>query len=140
MPTILVPLIVMHVTAVLSKFSLFFAIPRLKSVEAVKSFLAKYRPFERTADWILWITGAFLIYFSSWQLLRQSWMIVSLALYLLVFISIRFALTGYLRKIADSKKLYAHDELKRLRTNNWCVSIIAVVLLGIIAYLMMVKP
>lgn len=140
MPTVLIPLIVVHVTAVLSKFSLFFAIPRLRSVEAVRGFLAKYRPFERAIDGVLWLTGALLIYFTSWQMLRQTWMIVAIALYLLVFVTIRVAITRVLRQIAGSKKLYAHDELKRLRTNNWCVGILAAVLLGIIAYLMMVKP
>lgn len=140
MPAVMIPLIVVHVSAVLSKFSLFFAIPRLKTVEGVQKFLAKYRPFERAIDAVLWITGALLIYFTSWQMLRQTWMIVALALYLFVFVSIRFALTRVLQGIADSKKVFAHEELARLRTNNWCVGILAVVLLGIIAYLMMVKP
>lgn len=140
MPAVLVPLIIVHVTAVLSKLTLFVAIPRLKSVEHVRTFLRKYRPFERSADVVLWITGAGLIYFTSWRMLQQTWMLVAIALYLLVFVAIRFALTRELRNISQSKKQLASEELKRLRTNNWCVGIIAVVFLGIIAYLMMTKP
>ncbi|MDQ0189970.1 DUF2269 family protein [Alicyclobacillus cycloheptanicus] len=140
MPAVMIPLIVVHVVAVIAKLSVFFVIPRLANVEAVQGFLARYRPFERTADWILWITGAGLLYFASWQMLRQTWMIVSLALYLLVFVMIRYALMKELEKIANSKKLLAAEELRRLRVNNWCVGIISVVLLGVIASLMMTKP
>lgn len=140
MPTVMVPFIVVHIVAVLSKLTVFFAIPQLNSVDSVRRFTARYRPFERTADAVLWLTGGGLLYFASWSMLRQTWMIVSLALYLFVFLSIRYALTRELRKISDSKKLYAAEELRKLRTNNWCVGILAVVILGVIAYLMMAKP
>ncbi len=140
MPAALVPFLVVHVTAVLAKLSIFVMIPRLKTIEHVRSFLKKYRPFERGADWVLWITGLGLLYFASWKMLRQTWMIASIALYLLVFFFIRFALTRELQKIAGSKKLLAKDEFKRLRTNNWCVATLAVAFLGIIAYLMITKP
>lgn len=93
MPAVLVPLIVVHVCAVIAKLRIFFVIPRLSTVAEVTRFLQRYRPFERTVDWILWITGAGLLYFASWQMLRQTWMIVSLVLYLLVFVMVRFALT-----------------------------------------------
>ena len=140
MPTVLVLLITLHIAAVLAKLSLFFAIPRLKSVEHVKAFLRRYRPFERSADVTLWVTGASLIYFASWKLLFQSWMLISLGLYLLVFLLIRFVLTRELRSIAQSKKLLAAEELGKLRVSNWCVGIIAAVFLAVIAYLMMTKP
>lgn len=140
MPAVLVPLIVVHVCAVVSKLSVFFVIPRLTSVQAVQGFLRKFRPYERGADWILWLTGAGLLYFASWQMLRQTWMIVSILLYLLVFVMIRYALMKELVKISNSKKLLATEELRKLRVNNWCVGIIAVILLGVIASLMMAKP
>ncbi|WDL98213.1 DUF2269 family protein [Alicyclobacillus sp. ALC3] len=140
MPAVLVPFIVVHVSAVIAKLGVFFRIPRLQSVAEVNGFLKRYKPYERTADWILWVTGAGLLYFASWQMLRQTWMIVSIGLYLLVFVMVRYALMKELEKIASSKKLLATDELKRLRINNWCVGIITVVLLGVIATLMMTKP
>lgn len=140
MPSAIVPLIIIHVSAVLAKLSVFFAIPRLRTVEQVKLFLKKYRPFERSADWILWLTGAGLVYFASWQMMKQAWMIASIILYIIVFVLIRFALTKEMEKISDSKKLLAEAELKKLRVSNWCIGIIAVVFLGIIAYLMMTKP
>ncbi len=140
MPVVLMPLIVIHVSAVLAKLGIFFVIPRLNSVEQVRHFVERYRPVEKAADWILWLTGAGLVAFSSWHILLQTWMLVSIGLYLIVFLAVRFALTRELEKIAESKKLYARDELKKLRTNNWCVGILAVALLGIIAYLMMTQP
>lgn len=140
MPAVMVPMIVVHVIAVLSKLSLFVAVPRLKSVEQVKAFMAKYRPFERTANWVLWITGVGLLYFASWRMLMQTWMWVSIVLYLLVFFFMKFALLKELEKIADSRKLLAATELGKLRVNNWCVGILSIVLLGVIAYLMMTKP
>jgi hypothetical protein len=139
-PAVLIPLIVIHVSAVLAKLGVFFVIPRLDSVEQVRRFVQRYRPVEKTADWILWLTGAGLVAFTSWRILLQTWMLVSIGLYLIVFLAVRFALTRELENIAESKKLYARDELKRLRTNNWCVGILSVVLLGIIAYLMMTQP
>jgi hypothetical protein len=140
MPAVFIPLIVVHVGAVLAKLSVFFVVPRLDSVERVKAFIQRFRPVERTADWILWITGAGLLACTSWRMLMQTWMLVSIGLYVIVFLTVRFALTKELENIANSKKLYARDELKKLRTNNWCVGILSVVLLGIIAYLMMTKP
>lgn len=140
MPAVMIVLIVVHVTAVLAKLSIFVMIPRLQDVQQVRDTLVRYKPFERIADWILWLTGAGLLYFASWQMLKQAWMFISIALYLLVFIAIRFALTREMEKISQSKKLYARDELKRLRTNNWCVATTAVGLLGVIAYLMVNKP
>jgi hypothetical protein len=139
-PAVLIPLIVIHVSAVLAKLGVFFVIPRLNSVEQVRRFVQRYRPVEKTADWILWLTGAGLVAFTRWRILLQTWMLVSIGLYLIVFLAVRFALTRELENIAESKKLYARDELKRLRTNNWCVGILSVVLLGIIAYLMMTQP
>jgi quinol-cytochrome oxidoreductase complex cytochrome b subunit len=139
-PAVLIPLIVIHVSAVLAKLGVFFVIPWLDSVEQVRRFVERYRPVEKAADWILWLTGAGLIAFTSWRILLQTWMLVSIGLYLVVFLAVRFALTRELENIAESKKLYARDELKRLRTNNWCVGILSVVLLGIIAYLMMTQP
>jgi len=140
MPIVLVPIIVVHVSAVLAKMSIFFAIPRLQSVDAVRRFRVRHRKFERVADAILWLTGVALLFFARWQMLRQTWMLVSIGLYILVFLAMRYALTKELEKISESKKKLAAEELKRLRTNNWCVAILAVVLLGVIAWLMMTKP
>lgn len=140
MPIVLVFIILIHVLAVLAKLRIFFAIPRLKSVEAVKIFQHHYRKFERIADGILWVTGISLLAFAKWKMLQQTWMLVSIALYIIVFLAIRFALTRELEKISHSNKILASEELKRLRTNNWCVGVLAVVFLGVIAYLMMTKP
>lgn len=140
MPILLVPLIVIHVMAVISKLSLFFIVPRLHSVEQVRHFIQRYKPFERGANWVLWITGAGLLFLARWKILMETWMLVSIGLYLLVFFFIKFALIRELEKVADSKKLLAVSELGRLRVNNWCVGILSVVLLGVIAYLMMAKP
>lgn len=140
MPTALLPLIVVHVSAVLAKMSVFFVVPKLQNVEQVRDFLRRYRPFERAANWVLWLTGLSLLWLFNFRMLRQTWMIVSLALYLLVFVTIRYGLMRELHKISASKKLMAGDELRRVRVNNWCVGIISVVLLGVIASLMMSKP
>lgn len=139
-PPVMILILILHIVAVLSKLTVFLVIPRLDSVASVRTFLVRYRPFERTADVVLWITGLLLLYFARWSMLRQTWMIVSIALYLLVFIAIRFGLTRELNRISDSKKLLATEELKRLRVNNWCVGLLAVGLLAVIAYLMMTQP
>jgi len=140
MPIVLIPFILIHITAVLSKLRIFIAVPKLKSVQEVQSFMSKYKPYERIADWILWLSGIGLLYFAGWKMLIQPWMLISIGLYLIVFIAIRFALINELNKVGTSQKVYANDELKRLRTNNWCVGILAIAFLGIIAYLMMTKP
>lgn len=140
MSTIMLILIIVHVSAVMAKLAIFFIIPRLRDVEQVRATLVAYKPFERTADWVLWLTGAGLVYFANWKMLTQAWMLASIGLYLIVFIAIRFALTREMEKISTSKKLHAQAELKRLRFNNLCVSTTAVAFLGIIAYLMITKP
>jgi Predicted integral membrane protein (DUF2269) len=132
--------VLIHVTAVFAKLGMFFIIPRLHTVEQVRRFLERYRPYERVVDIILWVTGLLLCYFAKWQMMRQTWMIVSLLLYLLVFVLIRVVLTRSLMQISESKKLLAKEELSKLRISNWCVALIAVGLLGIISYLMTVRP
>jgi uncharacterized membrane protein len=140
LPAIFLPILIVHCTAVFSKLAVFFAIPRLKSVAAVEGFVRRYRPLERSANWILWITGGLLVYFSSLKMLEQTWMIVSLLLYLLVFVAIRYGLFRELEKISTSKKVLASSELKRLRTSNWCIGLLAIALLIVIAYLMSAQP
>lgn len=132
--------VIIHVVAVFAKLGMFFVVPRLRTVEQVRYFLQKYRPYERVVDIVLWITGLLLCYFAKWQMMRQTWMIVSLILYLLVFVLIRVVLTRELVNISESKKLLATTELAKLRTSNWCVAVIAVALLGIISYLMTTRP
>jgi hypothetical protein len=139
-PGLFFPILILHVLAVTLKLAVFFFVPRLKNVEEVRRFLGRYRPYERTADWLLWITGALLLYVAGWRMLLQSWMLISIGLYLIVFLAIRFALMKELEKISDSKKIIAGAELARLRTSNWCVAILSVGILAIIAYFMMVKP
>ncbi|MDP9727602.1 DUF2269 family protein [Alicyclobacillus tolerans] len=140
MPAIFMPVLVVHLIAVCSKLTIFFAIPRLRSVAGVTRFIQRYRPFETTANILLWITGGLLVLFSSLKMLEQAWMIISLLLYLLVFVAIRYGLFRELQKISDSRKILAEAELKRLRVSNWCIGILAVALLAIIAYLMSVQP
>jgi uncharacterized membrane protein SirB2 len=139
-PTVVLALIIVHVVAVLLKLALFFIIPRLANVDEVRNFLKRWRPVQRAADWVLWITGAGLLAFTDWRLLKQTWMLVSIALYLLVFVLIRVALMKELENVAASKKRFAVDEVRRLRTNNWCVGLVSAGLLGVIAYLMITKP
>lgn len=140
MPAGFFALIIVHVSAVLVKISLFFAIPRLRSVDDVRTFLSRWRPVQRGADWVVWLTGAGLIALTNWHLLTQTWMLVSIVLYLLVFVLIRFVLMRELDQISASRKRIAEDEIRHLRTSNWCVGLVAIGLLGVIGYLMMTRP
>lgn len=132
-------IIIIHILAVLCKLAIFVLVPRVDSVVSAQTLMARYRPFERSFDWVLWITGALLLVFAR-VLLTQPWMLISIVLYTLVFILIRTAVWGALKKVAGSNKVYARDEIKRMRTNNWCVALVVVGLLAVIAYLMMTKP
>ncbi|MCI0183247.1 MAG: DUF2269 family protein [Acidibacillus sp.] len=129
-----------HLLAVLAKISVFFTIPRLKDVESVQSFFRRYQVTDRIANYTMWITGALLLVVTSWKLLLQMWLLVSMLLYILVFLLIRGIVFRRLRIIADSQKLYARDELKLLRVESYCVMGAALGLLGGIGYLMVHKP
>ncbi len=139
MTATLTALIIIHILAVISKLAIFVLVPRVDSVASAQALMARYRPFERGFDWVLWITGALLLVFAR-VLLTKPWMLISIVLYTLVFVLIRTAVWGSLRKVADSNKIYAREEIKRMRTNNWCVALVTIGLLAVIAYLMMTKP
>jgi hypothetical protein len=139
MTTTLTITIIIHILAVICKLGIFVLVPRVDSVAAAEGLIARYKPYERTFDWVLWITGAALLLFAR-VLLSKPWMLVSIALYTLVFILIRVAVWGSLTKVAASKKRFAREEISKLKTNNWCVALVVVGLLAVIAYLMMAKP
>ena len=140
MPAVFIPLIVVHVGAVLAKLSVFFVVPRLTVWNASKRSSSGSDRWKERPTGFCGSPEPGLLACTSWRMLMQTWMLVSIGLYIIVFLAVRFALTKELENIANSKKLYAREELKKLRTNNWCVGILSVVLLGIIAYLMMTKP
>ncbi len=134
------PILVVHLLAVIAKISVFFTIPKLRDVQSVQAFFRRYQRVDRMANYTMWMTGVLLILVTSWRLLLQMWLLVSMLLYILVFLLIRGILFRRLRIIADSKKLFARDELKLLRTESYCVLVAAVALLGGIGYLMIHKP
>jgi hypothetical protein len=61
-------------------------------------------------------------------------------LYILLFVIIRAVMFRRLRLIAENRKMFAREELQILRTESWCVAIVAVGLLGGIGFLMATKP
>lgn len=129
-----------HLAAVLAKLSVFAYVPRLRDAEAVKAFFARYKRWDRIANWAMWITGALLIAVTSWRFLLQAWLLVSMLLYILLFVIIRAIMFRRLRLIAESRKVFAREELQVLRTESWCVAIVAIGLLGGIGFLMATKP
>ncbi|PWI58893.1 DUF2269 family protein [Sulfoacidibacillus thermotolerans] len=134
------PILAVHLVAVIAKISVFFTIPKLRDVQSVQKFVQRYQTIDRISNYTMWITGGLLLFVTSWRLLLQMWLLVSMLLYILVFLLIRGIVFRRLRIIADSKKLYARDELKLLRTESYCVMAAALALLGGIGYLMVNKP
>ncbi|GIM45079.1 hypothetical protein DNHGIG_06280 [Collibacillus ludicampi] len=133
-------MLALHGIAVLVKLGLLLYIPFLKNVTQVQSFLEKYRKIDRAADLFLWGTGAGMLFVTSWSLLLQTWLWLSILLYVLVFLLIKKVLIRRLQEIAASKKIYARDEIKTLRTENLCVGLVIVALLASIGTLMVTKP
>lgn len=133
-------ILIVHLTAVAAKLTLFPFIPRLRDVKSVRAFYKWYRPLDRAANWTLWLTGILLVAVTSWKLLLQMWLLVSILLYIVVFLAIRMILVRRLKLIADSQKVLAHDELKLFRTETACVVVLVLGLLGAIGYMMVNKP
>lgn len=133
-------ILALHLLAVTVKLGLLFLIPRLKNVADVQSFLVKYKKWDSLANWLLWITGAALIFTTSLQYLLQTWLIVSMLLYVIIFWIVKKVVLRGLEQIAASKKVHAQAELKKLRFENFCVAITVVGLLGAIGAMMMTKP
>ncbi|MCY0875217.1 MAG: DUF2269 family protein [Firmicutes bacterium] len=134
------PILIVHLLAVTAKLVLFPFVPRLRDVKSVRAFYTWYRPLDRISNWVLWITGFLLVAVTSWRLLLQMWLLLSILLYIVVFLAIRMVLVRRLKLIADSQKVLAHDELKLFRVETACVVVVVLGLLGAIGYMMVNKP
>jgi hypothetical protein len=129
----------LHLLAVATKLGLLFVVPRLQNVEQVQRFLEKYKKYDSAANWTLWLTGAVMVAVNI-RLLFQMWLLVSMLIYMVIFWVIkRVALKG-MQEIAASKKVHAHEELRKLRFSNWCAILVVFALLMSIGTLMMTKP
>lgn len=133
-------ILVFHLIAVLIKLGVLFYIPTLKDVTQIKSFLGVYKKIDRWADIVLWASGAGMVLATSWRLLLQMWLLVSMLIYVLIFYIIKRVVLRRMEKIVASNKVFARDEIKTLRFENYCVIIASVILFGAIGTLMMTKP
>jgi hypothetical protein len=133
-------ILVFHLIAVLIKLGVLFYIPTLKDVTQIKSFLGVYKKIDRWADIVLWASGAGMVLATSWRLLMQMWLLVSMLIYVLIFYIIKRVVLRRMEKIVASNKVFARDEIKTLRFENYCVIIASVILFGAIGTLMMTKP
>lgn len=129
-----------HLAAVAVKLGVLLYVPRLKEVGQVRAFLSTYRRLDWITDWVLWLTGAGFFLVTSWRYLLQLWLLVSMLIYMIIFILIKVVVVGGMKKVAATKKLHAYEEVSRLRFENVCTIVSVVGLLGIIAYLMVTKP
>lgn len=129
-----------HLFAVTVKLGLLFLIPRLQNVTQVQSFLFKYKKWDSAANWLLWLTGAAMVFTTSLEYLLQMWLLVSMLLYMLVFWIVKKVVMRGLQQVATSKKVHAHEELKKLRFENLCVIVTVFGLLAAIGTIMMTKP
>ncbi|AMA73268.1 MULTISPECIES: hypothetical protein [Aneurinibacillus] len=129
-----------HLLAITAKLAVLFLIPRLRSVEQTRRFLATYRKLDCAADVVLWSTGIAFFFVTSFQYLMQMWLIVSMLLYMFVFYMMKRFLMRGLVEVANSRKIYAEKELKTLRFQNLCVGLFSIFLMGCIAFMMMNKP
>lgn len=134
------PVLSMHLVTVFYKLAVLFRIPKLADVPQIKDFLTRFKKKERLTDYVLWATGAGLFLVTSIKLLLSMWMLVSMLLYTLIFLLIKFVIIRRLELIVKTKKVKAPDEIRTLRFENTCVSVLIVALLGGIGYLMMTKP
>ncbi|MDI3328622.1 MAG: DUF2269 family protein [Alicyclobacillaceae bacterium] len=133
-------LLAFHLGAVAVKLAVLFYVPRLKDVRQIRAFLGTYRRLDWITDWVLWLTGAGFFFVTSWEYLLQLWLLVSMLIYLLIFIMIKKVVIGGMQRIAQTKKLHAYEEVSRLRFENLCTGVAVAGLLGMIAYLMITKP
>jgi hypothetical protein len=134
------PVLGAHILTVCYKLAILFRVPKLENVSQIKEFLTKFKKKERMTDYVLWATGAGLFLVTSIKLLLNLWMLVSMLLYTLIFLMIKYVIIRRLELIVKSKKIYAPDEIKTLRFENTCVAVVIVGILGGIGYLMMTKP
>lgn len=130
----------LHIVAVIVKLGVLFYIPFLKDVASVQSFLVTYKKIDRAADYSLWVTGAGMVLATSIELLFQMWLLVSMALYTLIFWIIKLVIIRRMNSIIESKKVYARDEISTLRTENYCVIVVSLALFGAIGFMMSNKP
>ncbi|MBX6394578.1 MAG: DUF2269 family protein [Alicyclobacillaceae bacterium] len=133
-------LLAFHLGAVAVKLAVLFYVPRLKDVQQIRAFLSTYQRLDRITDWVLWLTGAGFFFVTSWRYLLQLWLLVSMLIYLLIFMMIKKVVIGGMKRVAATKKLHAYEEVSKLRFENVCTAIATAGLLGIIAYLMVTKP
>jgi hypothetical protein len=133
-------ILAVHVATVAVKLAVLFYIPRLKDVAQIQQFLGKYKKMDRWTDYSLWVTGILLFATTSWRLLLQRWLLLSMLIYSLVFVLIKVVLIRRLEWISSSRKIYAKAEIGKLQFENWCVGIVIVFLMLSIGALMMTKP
>lgn len=132
--------LVVHLLAVVFKLALLFYIPRLRDTEHVRKFLSFYQSYDSLSNYFLWGSGALLILVTSPKYLLQPWLLLSMVLYLGIFIIIKKVLLGGMQRIATSQKPFAHQEIQKLRFENLCVIITSLSILGAIGFLMVTKP
>ncbi|MGZ4032797.1 MAG: hypothetical protein ACXVP2_11635, partial [Tumebacillaceae bacterium] len=128
--TLFYSILVFHLLAVIVKLGVLFYIPTLKDVMQIKNFLGIYKKIDRWADIILWASGAGMVLATSWRLLLQMWLLVSMLIYVLIFYIIKRVVLRRMEKIVASNKVFARDEIKTLRFENYCVIIASVILFG----------
>ncbi|MBL0386054.1 hypothetical protein JJB07_05250 [Tumebacillus sp. ITR2] len=133
-------ILVFHLLAVLVKLGVLFYIPTLKTVEQVQKFLSPYKKIDRAADITLWVSAVAMIWAAGWQILLQMWLLVSMLIYALIFLIVKKVILGRMNSIVATNKVFARDEMSKLRFENACVIITAVALFGAIGYLMANKP
>ncbi|ARU59881.1 hypothetical protein CBW65_01515 [Tumebacillus avium] len=129
-----------HLLAVVIKLGVLFYIPALKDVAQIQAFLGKYKMIDRYANYSLWATGLGMVAVTSLELLFQMWLLVSMLLYTLIFYIIKRVVMGRMEKIIASNKVYARDEIRTLKVENYCVIVVSVGLFLAIGGLMMTKP
>ena len=130
----------LHLLAVVIKFGVLFYIPFLKNVEMIRKFLDLYKKVDSYSNWALWLTGAGMVLATSIEYLLQMWLLVSMLLYTLVFYVIKRVLVRRMEKILETNKVFAREEIKTLRVENYCVIVVATGLFGAIGALMVYKP
>jgi Zn-dependent protease with chaperone function len=133
-------ILVLHLLAVSAKLIVLLKIPRLKNAEQTKQFLQSYRKWDITADVMIWITGLSFFFVTTFAYLMQTWLLVSMFLYMLIFFVMKKVLIRGLNKVVDSGKVHAETELKTLRVQNVCIAVFMLASLAGIGYLMATKP
>ncbi|ASS74362.1 hypothetical protein CIG75_04770 [Tumebacillus algifaecis] len=129
-----------HLLAVVIKLGVLFYIPALKNVAQIQSFHSKYKMIDRYANYSLWASGFGMVLVTSIQMLFQMWLLVSMLLYTLIFYIIKRVVMGRMEKIIATNKVHAHEEIRTLKVENYCVIIVSIGLFLAIGGLMMTKP